>query len=125
MALDASRERCGAVPLKLRRRTGRIHLRCGTALTLDSPPLNKTGPIFGLASAACCFENTTASPDHVSKGACSSLINAGLADPALKARIGDLGYSVFASSRGAFGTFIADETDNWSKVMRIAHIEAA
>ena len=52
-------------------------------------------------------------------------INAGLADPALKARIADLGYSAFASSPAEFGRFIAAETDKWGKVIRTAHIKAA
>jgi tripartite-type tricarboxylate transporter receptor subunit TctC len=50
-------------------------------------------------------------------------INAGLADPKLKARIADLGYSVFASSSADFGKFISADTEKWAKVIRTANIK--
>jgi tripartite-type tricarboxylate transporter receptor subunit TctC len=46
--------------------------------------------------------------------------NAGLADPRIKARITDFGYTVFASSPGDFGKFIAAYTENWSKVIKFS-----
>jgi tripartite-type tricarboxylate transporter receptor subunit TctC len=49
-------------------------------------------------------------------------INAGLADPKLKARIADLGAVAFAGSPATFGRFIADETEKWGKVIRAANI---
>src|SRR5262249_6885631 len=42
-------------------------------------------------------------------------INAGLADPSLKARFADLGATVFVLSPADFGMFIADETEKWAK----------
>jgi tripartite-type tricarboxylate transporter receptor subunit TctC len=51
-------------------------------------------------------------------------INTGLADPAFKARIEDLGYAVFAGSPAEFGRYIADETEKWAKVIRGANIKA-
>jgi tripartite-type tricarboxylate transporter receptor subunit TctC len=51
-------------------------------------------------------------------------INAGLADAKLKAKIEALGYSVFTSSAAGLGSFIAAETDKWSKVIRAAGIKA-
>jgi tripartite-type tricarboxylate transporter receptor subunit TctC len=50
-------------------------------------------------------------------------VNAGLADPRMKARIADLGGTVFASSPADFGTFIADYTEKWAKVIRAANIK--
>ena len=50
-------------------------------------------------------------------------INAGLADPRMKARIADLGATVFASSSADFGKFIADETEKWGKVIKFAGIK--
>ena len=41
----------------------------------------------------------------------------------MKARIADLGYTVFASSPADFGKFIAEETDKWGKVIRTANIK--
>src|SRR5262245_53029375 len=45
-------------------------------------------------------------------------INAGLADPKIKARLADLGVDVLALSPLEFGKLIADETEMWGKVMR-------
>jgi tripartite-type tricarboxylate transporter receptor subunit TctC len=50
-------------------------------------------------------------------------INAGLADPKLKARIEDLGYTPFASSSRDFGRVIADDAEKWGKVIRAANIK--
>jgi tripartite-type tricarboxylate transporter receptor subunit TctC len=51
-------------------------------------------------------------------------INAGLADPKIKARIADLGGTVFSGSPADFGKFITDETEKWGKVIRAANIKA-
>ena len=50
-------------------------------------------------------------------------INAGLADPTLKARLADLGGVTIAGSPGDFGRLIADETEKWAKVIRAANIK--
>jgi len=50
-------------------------------------------------------------------------INAGLANPVLKARLGDLGLSVLSGSPADFGKLIADETEKWGKVIRAANIK--
>jgi tripartite-type tricarboxylate transporter receptor subunit TctC len=47
-------------------------------------------------------------------------INAGLADPKMRARLDDLGGGVFASSPAEFGKLLADETEKWGKVVRNA-----
>jgi tripartite-type tricarboxylate transporter receptor subunit TctC len=49
-------------------------------------------------------------------------INAGLADPTIKKRIGDLGGGIFTTSPAEFGKFVADETEKWGKVIRAAKI---
>src|SRR5262249_365758 len=51
-------------------------------------------------------------------------INAGLADPKIKARLADLGAGPLALSPADFGKFIADETEKWAKVIRAANIKA-
>jgi tripartite-type tricarboxylate transporter receptor subunit TctC len=51
-------------------------------------------------------------------------INAGLADPKLKARLADLGATVFVSSPTDFATYIAAETVKWGKVVRTANLKA-
>jgi tripartite-type tricarboxylate transporter receptor subunit TctC len=50
-------------------------------------------------------------------------INAGLADPKLKARFADQGSTVFVGSPAEFGKFIAEETEKWAKVVRTANIK--
>jgi tripartite-type tricarboxylate transporter receptor subunit TctC len=50
-------------------------------------------------------------------------INAGLADPKLRARFADLSAAVFPGSPADFGKFIADETEKWAKVIRTANIK--
>ena len=54
----------------------------------------------------------------------NNTINAGLADPALKARLADLGSIILAGPPAEFGKLIADETDKWGKVIRAANIKA-
>jgi tripartite-type tricarboxylate transporter receptor subunit TctC len=51
-------------------------------------------------------------------------INAGLADPNIKARLADLGGTPLVGSSADFGKFIADETEKWGKVIRAANIKA-
>ena len=50
-------------------------------------------------------------------------INAGLADPKMKARLADFGGTVLAGSPADFGKLIADETEKWGKVIRAANIK--
>src|SRR5262250_35570 len=51
-------------------------------------------------------------------------INAGLADPTMKARLADLGGDVLALSPADFGKLIAEETAKWAKVIRALNIKA-
>ena len=51
-------------------------------------------------------------------------INAGLADPKLRARLADLGDTPLALSPAEFGKLIADETEKWATVIRAANIKA-
>jgi tripartite-type tricarboxylate transporter receptor subunit TctC len=47
-------------------------------------------------------------------------INASLADPKMKARLAELGGEPLSGSPSAFGTFIAEETVKWGKVVKFA-----
>ena len=47
-------------------------------------------------------------------------INAGLADPTMKARLADLGGITLAGSPADFGKLIAEETEKWGKVVKFA-----
>ena len=50
-------------------------------------------------------------------------INAGLADPKLKARLADLGATALALSPADFGKLIAADTEKWAKVVKFAGIK--
>ena len=51
-------------------------------------------------------------------------INAGLADPRIKARIADLGNAPLVLSPAEYGKLLAGETEKWAKVIRAANIKA-
>lgn len=50
-------------------------------------------------------------------------INAGLADPKMKARLADLGGTPHVGSPTDFGKLIADETEKWGKVIRAGNLK--
>ena len=50
-------------------------------------------------------------------------INAGLADPALRKRLGELGGMAIGGSPADLGRLIAEETEKWGKVIRAANIK--
>jgi tripartite-type tricarboxylate transporter receptor subunit TctC len=50
-------------------------------------------------------------------------INAGLADPRMKARFADLGATVFMGSPADFAKFIAGDIEKWAKVIKFANIK--
>jgi tripartite-type tricarboxylate transporter receptor subunit TctC len=52
-------------------------------------------------------------------------INAGLADPGLKARLADLGGMLLPGPAADFGKLITDETEKWAQVIRSAGIKAS
>jgi len=50
-------------------------------------------------------------------------INAGLADPKIKARLADLGSAPLSMMPSEFGKLIAEETEKWAKVIRANNIK--
>jgi tripartite-type tricarboxylate transporter receptor subunit TctC len=56
-------------------------------------------------------------------GTLNNAINAGLADPKVKARLADLGATPLAGSPADFGKLIAEETEKWGKVIRAGNIK--
>jgi tripartite-type tricarboxylate transporter receptor subunit TctC len=57
-------------------------------------------------------------PDIVA--ALNTEINAGLADPTVKARFAELGAVALTGSPAGFGKLIADETEKWAKVVKFS-----
>jgi tripartite-type tricarboxylate transporter receptor subunit TctC len=51
-------------------------------------------------------------------------VNAGLANPSVKARLTEWGATAIGGSPADFSKFIADETEKWGKVIRTANIKA-
>lgn len=51
-------------------------------------------------------------------------LNAGLADPKIKARIEELGGTVVGGTPAEFGKIISDATEKWAKVIKFAGIKA-
>jgi tripartite-type tricarboxylate transporter receptor subunit TctC len=78
----------------------------------DFVPGYETSAFFGVGAP----KNTPA--DIIEK--LNKEINAGLADPKLKARLADLGGTVIAGSPVDFGRLLADETEKWAKVVKFA-----
>jgi tripartite-type tricarboxylate transporter receptor subunit TctC len=60
-------------------------------------------------------------PDIIDK--LNKEINAVLADPAIKAKLLDLGAEPMLMTPAEFGKYIADETEKWGKVVKFAHIK--
>jgi tripartite-type tricarboxylate transporter receptor subunit TctC len=50
----------------------------------------------------------------------NAAVNAGLADPKLKARLVDLGGTMLVGSPADFGKVIAEETEKWAKVVKFS-----
>jgi tripartite-type tricarboxylate transporter receptor subunit TctC len=66
-------------------------------------------------------------PRNTSRGIIERLnreINAGLADPKLKAQFADLSAAVIPGTPEDFGKLIADETEKWGKVVRFTGAKA-
>jgi len=51
-------------------------------------------------------------------------INAGLADPRIKARLAELGGTVFVGTPADFDRLVAEQTEKWGKVIRAANSKA-
>jgi tripartite-type tricarboxylate transporter receptor subunit TctC len=51
-------------------------------------------------------------------------VNAVLADPAVKARMAELGSEIFTGSPADFGKLVAEETEKWAKVVQFAGLKA-
>jgi tripartite-type tricarboxylate transporter receptor subunit TctC len=50
----------------------------------------------------------------------NAAVNAGLADPKLKARLTDLGGSMLAGTPAEFGKVVVEETEKWAKVVKFS-----
>jgi tripartite-type tricarboxylate transporter receptor subunit TctC len=87
----------------------------------DIPTLSDFVPGYEASSWYGIGAPKNTPPDIVDK--LNKEINAGLADPKIKARFADLGGMALSGSPADFGKLIAEETEKWSKVIRAANIK--
>jgi tripartite-type tricarboxylate transporter receptor subunit TctC len=102
-------------------RTGRLRALAVTGakrspILPDVPAIGEFLPGF----AATAWDGTCAPkgtpPEVIAK--LNATINAGLADPQIKARLNDLGGDTMAMTPADFGKFLAEETAKWAKVVK-------
>jgi tripartite-type tricarboxylate transporter receptor subunit TctC len=77
------------------------------------------------------YEVSTSSGIGVPTGTANSIvsklnqeINAGLADPDIRARFANSGVTVLASSAAEYGQYMVEQAEKWAKVIRAANIKA-
>jgi tripartite-type tricarboxylate transporter receptor subunit TctC len=107
-------------------RTGRLRALAVTTATRspelpDVPAVGEFVPGYEVSTwyGVCARMGTPAEViDKINKA-----INAGLADPTLRARLADLGGVTIAGSPSDFGKLIASETEKWGKVIKSAGIK--
>jgi tripartite-type tricarboxylate transporter receptor subunit TctC len=107
-------------------KTGRLRALAVTTVTRsdalpDIPTVDEFVPGYEASSWFGVGAPKNTPPQIIDK--LNKEINAGLADPKLKARLADLGGTVLPGSPADFGKHIAEETEKWGKVIRAANIK--
>jgi len=82
----------------------------------DTVPGYESSALYGIAAPAATPAEIV---DRLNRE-----INAALADPAMKARLTDLGGAVLAGSAADFAKVIADETEKWGRVVKLSGAKA-
>jgi tripartite-type tricarboxylate transporter receptor subunit TctC len=108
-------------------RTGKLRAIAVTTATRlpalsDVPSIGETIPGYEVSTWAGVGAPRGTAAEIVAK--LNREINAGLASPAIQAKYADLGYTMFITSPVEFGSFIAEDTAKWAKVIRTANIKA-
>src|SRR5262249_56808872 len=106
-------------------RSGKLRaLAVGTQTRSDQIPNVPTLAEFLPGFEASAFV-AIGTPKHTPSeiiGRLNNEINAGLADPNIKARLAELGGTAFVGSPSDLSKLIAEETEKWAKVIREANI---
>jgi tripartite-type tricarboxylate transporter receptor subunit TctC len=84
----------------------------------DTPTIAETVPGFD-ASSWWGIGAPRDTPEEIVKSL-NAEINAGLADPKLKARFVEMGALILGGTPAEFGKMIAEETEKWGKVVKFA-----
>jgi tripartite-type tricarboxylate transporter receptor subunit TctC len=108
-------------------RAGRLRALAVTTATRsdvlpDIPTVGEFIPGFEASSWAGVGAPKNTPADIVDK--LNTEINAGLADPKIKAQLTDLGGTAIALSPADFGKLIAEDTEKWAKVIKSVGIKA-
>jgi tripartite-type tricarboxylate transporter receptor subunit TctC len=108
-------------------RAGRLRALAVTSATRleilpDIPPLGDFVPGYAASGWSGVGAPRNTPPDIIDK--LNREINAGLADPKIKARFAQLNNLPMSMTPPDFGKFIAQETEKWGKVIRAANIKA-
>jgi tripartite-type tricarboxylate transporter receptor subunit TctC len=75
--------------------------------------------VYGTLGVGAPKDTPTAVIDYL-----NAKINAALVDPAITARLAELGFTPSPISPAAFGKFAADEVGKWANVIRTANVKA-
>jgi tripartite-type tricarboxylate transporter receptor subunit TctC len=107
-------------------RTGKLRALAVTSATRshalpDIPTVAETLPGYEASGLFGIGAPRNTSPEIVEK--LNKEINAGLADPKIKARLADLGGIVVVGSPGDFAKLMSEEMEKWGKVIRAANIK--
>jgi tripartite-type tricarboxylate transporter receptor subunit TctC len=87
----------------------------------DLPPVADTVP--GYESSAWFGLGAPQGTPAEIVGLLNKAVNAGLADPKMRARYADLGGGIVVSTPAEFGKLIVDETEKWGKVVKFAGLK--
>jgi len=87
----------------------------------DVPTVSETVPGFDV-TGAIGIGAPRGTPAEVA-GYLNDKVNAALADPAIKARLNDLGFVPTPMSAAEFGTFMVSQTETWGRVIQEANIK--
>jgi tripartite-type tricarboxylate transporter receptor subunit TctC len=88
----------------------------------DVPAISEVGPNFEVIGWLGYGVPKGTPPDIVER--LNAAVNAVLADPAIKARMAELGSDVISGSSADFGRLVADDTEKWAKVVKFAGLKA-
>jgi tripartite-type tricarboxylate transporter receptor subunit TctC len=108
-------------------RSGKLRALAVTAATQiealpEVPPLGTFVPGYEASLWQGIGAPKSTSPEIIDR--LNRQINAALADPKMKARLAQLGGTALGGSPAEFGKLVAEDTEKWAKVIRLAGIKA-
>ena len=86
------------------------------------PTIGETIPLF-VANSWCGIGVPNGTPSEII-GRLNREINAGLKDPAIRARLAAVGTTPILFTPEEFGSYVVSEIEKWGKVIRTANIKA-